>query len=214
MSDVRKQIIEVAKRLHAKNMLAAADGNLSVRTSYRRILITPSGSVKAFVRPQEISELDLDGKILRGRPSGEREMHLAVYRTCPKARAVIHAHPPYAIAWSNAFPKLKELPSQSMSEVILAVGKIPVVPYARPGTKAMGEGLKPFLPQCRVMILARHGALAWGESLEEAYRGMERLEHSALILKIAHELGGLTRLPRSEVQYLQNLRAKMGEIIL
>jgi L-fuculose-phosphate aldolase len=70
--------------------------------------------------------------------------------------------------------------------------------------------LHPFLPASRVMILARHGALSWGEDLDEAYNGMERLEHTCLILKTAHELGGITSLPDSEVKVLREMRAKMG----
>lgn len=137
-------------------------------------------------------------------------MHLEVYKRCPEARAVVHAHPPTAIAWSVARPELRELPANCLSEVILAAGSIPFVPYARPGTKGMGDVLQPFLPERRVMILSRHGALSWGEDLEEAYNGMERLEHSAQILKNAADLGVLTELPAEEVAVLKEMRKKMG----
>ncbi len=141
-------------------------------------------------------------------------MHLEVYRRCPAARAVIHAHPPTAVAWTVAQPNLKELPSECLSEVILATGSIPIAPYARPGTQNMGDVLVPFLPQHRALILARHGALTWGEDLEEAYRGMERIEHSAQTLKLAHDLGGLTTLPEGEIKYLKELRKKLGDTLL
>ena len=75
----------------------------------------------------------------------------------------------------------------------------------------MGEALASYLPQHRVMILARHGALSWGEDLDEAYNGMERLEHSAQILKAALELGGLSSLPTEEVTILREMRKKLGE---
>jgi L-fuculose-phosphate aldolase len=78
----------------------------------------------------------------------------------------------------------------------------------------MGTNLHPYLPTCRALIMARHGALCWGETLEEAYNGMERIEHSALILKSAQELGGLTTLPAQEVAALRELRKKLGEKIL
>ena len=61
------------------------------------------------------------------------------------------------------------------------------------------------------MILARHGALAWGESLNEAYNGMERLEHSAQILMYAFQLGGLTSLPEKELEFLKETRRNLGE---
>lgn len=203
--------MEICRRLHARNLLAAADGNVSVRLDDDTILFTPTGKNKGYLDSADLARVTLDDRVLAGKPSGERRMHLAVYRRCPKARAVVHAHPPTAIAWSVARPELKELPSDCLSEIILAVGSIPFVPYARPGTADMGAVLEPFLPQSRVLILSRHGGLSWGESLDEAYNGMERLEHSAQILKAAVELGGLKPLPAAEVETLRRMRREMGE---
>ena len=211
---VSEQIVEICERLHARNMLAAADGNISVRLSDDEILITPTGISKAFMRPEQMATLNLKGDILDGKPSSERLMHLEIFRTCPQAKAIIHAHPPTAIAWSIAQPTLKKLPSDCLSEVILATGDIPFVPYARPGTEAMGTVLKAFLPQHRAMILRSHGAIAWGADLEEAYRGMERIEHSAVILATAKQLGGLHPLPPEEIAYLYEMRKKIGDVLL
>ncbi len=211
---VAQDIVEICERLHARNMLAAADGNISVRISDDEILITPSGIAKGFMDAGQMAVINLKGEILDGKPSSERLMHLEVYRTCPKAKAIVHAHPPHAIAWSIAQPTLAKLPSDCLSEVILATGDIPFVPYARPGTEAMGTVLKPFLPQSRALILRSHGALAWGEDLAEAYRGMERIEHSAFILAMAKQLGGLHPLPADEIAYLYELRKTIGETLL
>ncbi len=209
-TDHAQAIVESCKRLWTRNMLAAADGNLSVRLSDDEILITPSGVSKGFMQPEEMAIINLEGRTLKGRPSSERIMHLEVYRRVPEAKAVVHAHPPHAIAWSVAEPNLKELPAECLSEVILACGAIPFVPYATPGTSEMAEHLAPFLPERRLMILSRHGALSWGESLEEAVGGMERLEHSAQILWTARALGPLTYLPEEAVSRLKSMRAKMG----
>lgn len=202
--------MEVCRRLNERNLLAAADGNVSFRISDEEILITPTGLNKARIKAADIATINLKNKVLAGNPSGERLMHLEVFRQCPEAKAVVHAHPPTAIAWSVAFPKKKELPTECLSELILAVGRVPIVPYARPGTLEMGTSLHPFLRECRVMILARHGALSWGEDLEEAYNGMERLEHVTGILKSAIELGGLSSLPKAEVAALRKMRQQMG----
>ncbi len=213
-SEIRREIVRVCKLLHQKNMLASADGNVSYRLSDARILITPTGLHKGFITPSDLAVITLNNEILEGAPSSERLMHLEVYQRCPKAKAVVHAHPPHAIAWSVVAPELSELPSRSLSEVILAVGSIPFVPYARPGTLEMGTHLAPFLPSSRAMILSRHGALAWGESLQEGYNGMERIEHSAQILAIAKQMGAITELSDSEVQKLRALRAELGDKIL
>lgn len=204
-----KQILKTCKRLYKKNMLAAADGNISLRVA-DGVLITPSGVSKAFCEPEDIGLVSLENKIISGNPSSERLMHLAVYNHLPQAKAVVHCHPPTAIAWSVAFPDDKELPNNCLSEVVLATGHIPIVPYARPGTQDMGDVLKPFLSEHKVMILSRHGGLCWGDSLEEATMGMERLEHSAEILYRAKTLNGLSFLPEDEMAALYELRKKIG----
>ncbi len=207
-------IITVCQRLHARNMLSAADGNISYKIDDNRILITPSGIAKAFMKPEDMAVITINNEIISGKPSSERLMHLEVYKACPKAKSVIHAHPVTAIAWSIAQPDIKKLPSDCLSEVILATGDIPFADYARPGTQNMGEVLKPFLPQHRAIILKRHGAIAWGESLDECYRGMERIENSAQILATAKQLGGINPLPAEEVAYLYELRKKIGDVLL
>lgn len=208
------EIVDICERLHRRNMLAAADGNISYRISDDEILITPSGIAKAFMNADQMAVINLKGEVLAGKPSTERLMHLEIFKSSPKAKAIVHAHPPTAIAWSIAQPRLTKLPSDCLSEVILATGDIPFVPYARPGTEQMGQVLKAFLPKHRAMILRCHGAVAWGEDLEEAYRGMERIEHSAQILASAYQLGGLHPLPKEEIEYLYELRKNIGDVLL
>jgi L-fuculose-phosphate aldolase len=181
-----EHLVEICRRLHGKNMLASADGNVSYRVSDDEILITPAGVNKARLKPADVAVITL-------------------------GNAIVHAHPPTAIAWTVARPDLKELPAEALSELILAVGRVPVAPYARPGSLDMGTVLHPYLPECRVILLARHGAIAWGEDIEEAYNGMERLEHVAQILKSAVELGGITTLPAGEVAALREMRRGLGE---
>ena len=79
-------ICDACRRLHARNLLAAADGNVSVRFSDDRIAITPAGMNKSDLAPKHVAFLRLDGQVLSGSPSTERAMHLAVYRRCPEAR--------------------------------------------------------------------------------------------------------------------------------
>lgn len=212
--DLLHALLDACRRLHAGGLLAASDGNLSVRLPDGRIAMTPSGVPKARVRLEELAYLALEGDILSGRPSSECAMHLAIYRAVPEARAVVHAHPPTAIAWSLARPELEELPSDGLPEVILAAGRIPIVPMAIPGTEAMGTNLLPFLPEHRLMILARHGGLCWGESMDEAVGGLERLEQVAEILWKAETLGGAKPLSTEELQQLRALRTKIGSKII
>jgi len=209
-----EHILQVAQALHSQNMLAAADGNISFKVYQDYIFITPSGVAKARMDIEDMAVVNSQGRVMVGKASSEMAMHLAVYNSCPKAKAIVHAHPPTAIAWSIARPDDTELPSDAMSELILSVGSVPIVPYARPGTEEMGSVLKSYLPQHRCLILARHGALSWGEDLEEAHKGMERIEHTAIILEKAQRLGSITTLPKEEVSYLKEIRKSLGERIL
>lgn len=208
--DQADQIVTTCQRLYARNLLAACDGNVSIRRDDGTVLITPSARPKAFFNAKEMSGIDLDGRTLWGSPSAEKQMHLEIYRRCPEAKAVVHAHPPYGISWTLIDPPLEELPFESLPEVLLAVGRIPIAPYARPTTEDMGLQLRKFLPEQKVILLQRHGAVCWGGDIEEAYMGMERLEHSAQILWQAQTLGPLSRLPAEELNALLDMRKKMG----
>lgn len=208
------EIISIGSKLYKKNMLAAADGNISYKIDDHNILITPSGVSKGFLKKESMAKITLNGEILYGKPSSEMLMHLAIYKQCPKAKVVIHAHPPIAVAWTVAMPELKELPNDAISEMILAMGSLPIIPFARPGTRQMGENLIPFLPSQRTFILARHGALSWGESFDEALNGMERIEHIATMLYHAKMLGQISSLSKDDVNFLKEKRKQIGDKIL
>jgi L-fuculose-phosphate aldolase len=207
-----EKVIQLCRKLHQQGFLAAGDGNVSYRDG-DRIVITPAGVSKASLHPSTMATMDLGGEVISGLPSSEKLMHLTVYKHCPQAVAVVHAHPPHAIALSIARPDWAWLPEGAMSELVLAVGAVPVVPYARPSTTGMGDNLVPFLPGCRALILSRHGVLCWGQSLEEASQGVERLEHTAKILCLALQMGSITELPESEVEALRDMRITLGESI-
>jgi len=211
---IREEIIKTASMLHHKNMLAACDGNISYRYDDNTILITPSGKPKFLLGEDDIAVVDINGTVIKGEPSSEMLMHLEVYKMRADARAVIHAHPPTAVAYSIAHPDAKEIPGKSFSELILAVGKLPIVPFKMPGSMEMGTALHPFIKNHKVMVLARHGALSFGEDLIEAYNGMERLEHSCEILLKAKSFGAVTELDEQTIDALYAMRKKIGDKIL
>jgi len=207
---IRSEIIGVAVMLHHKNMLAACDGNISYRLDDNNILITPSGKPKFLLSEEDIAAVDIDGNVISGEPSSEMLMHLEVYKMRTDARVVIHAHPPTAVAYSIAHPDATEIPGKSFSELILAVGKLPIVPFQMPGSLEMGTALHSFIEKHKVMVLSRHGALSYGEDLIEAYNGMERLEHSCEILLKAQSFGAVTELDEETIGNLHTMRNKIG----
>jgi len=224
---VIKKLIHIGKLFYEKGYLAATDGNFSGKIDSHTLVITSSGKAKYDLKEEDFMVIDLD-KIKtkkkqhkeknpiktkedvhqKQKPSSELHLHLEVYKKSPQAQFVFHAHPPKAIACSLVFKE--KLPSSYLSEVILATGDIPIVDYARPGTKDMAEKLKPYLPEKKVLILCHHGALVWGESFEEARFGMERLEHSACILFDSFLLGKPKSLKKEEIKWLYEKRKEIG----
>jgi len=197
--------------LHHKNMLAACDGNISYRCDDNTILITPSGMPKFLLQEKDIAVIDIDGRVIEGTPSSEMLMHLEVYKKRADAKAVIHAHPPTAVAYSIAHPEAEEIPGKSFSELILAVGKLPIIPFQMPGSLEMGTALHPYIKNSKVMVLARHGAISFGEDLIEAYNGMERLEHSCEILLKAKSFGAVTELDDQTITQFYLMRKRIGD---
>lgn len=209
LDEVKQSIILIAKMLHQKNMLAACDGNISYRFE-NQVLITESGIAKFTLAKNNFAIVSLDGTIISGHPSSEMLMHLAIYRVAKNAKAVIHAHPVNTIALSIAKPEWQLLPNDCISELIIAAGNIPIVPYQLPGSQELASNIANFACEHKLMIMAKHGALVWGDSLLEAYIGMERLEHSCEILLKALCIGQLDKLSKSQVSELFKIRQTLG----
>ena len=208
--EAKKWIIEIGKRMYAKNFVAANDGNISVRTGPNAIWSTPTGVSKGFMTPDMLVKLDLSGKVLSGRnrPSSEIKMHLRVYKENPEARAVVHAHPVVATSYAIAGISLERALS---SEAVVLLGKVPVAPYATPGTEEVAESIAPYCRDYNAVLLANHGALTWGRDPQEAYFRMESLEHYALMsLYTGEVLKKVNELSCSQVSNLLEIRERMG----
>lgn len=201
MSAFQQDMVSTCNKLYAQGFLPCLDGNVSIKTSQDKICITPKGRSKQNLNPEDLALMSLDGSPLKGDPSSESQMHLAIYQNQPEAQAVVHAHPPYSVALSVARPKWKELPLV-LPEVVVLFGSIPFVPYAQPGTANMGDALIPHIKKCKAVVLSHHGACTWGRNLEEAYRLMEGLEHACKIIFFAESLGGAQTLSLDSIKNL------------
>ena len=206
---LKKNIIEAGKRAYARGYVASNDGNISARIDKKYVLITPTGMSKGFIKASDLIVVDMKGKIVNGKkkPSSEVFMHLQVYHERPDVNSVCHMHPPYATGFSVAGIPLDQ---DGLSEVIISLGNIPLVPYGTPGTEDFYKPLLPLLKQCNAFLLANHGALAVGTDVFNAYFKMETLEHYAHILFIAKQLGNVNTLNAEQVQKLTALREKFG----
>ena len=186
-------IVRVCRRLYSAGLIAGHDGNVSVRLASGRVLVTPAGACKADVRIADLIELDLEGTQVSGSgtASSESGMHLRIYQRRPDVHAVVHAHPPVATGFGVAGLDFMD---DVLPETIFQVGGVPLVPYAMPGTLALGDALEPYLAQHDAFLLANHGATTVGPTLLLAHQRMESLEHAARILLAARTLGRVNAL--------------------
>lgn len=202
---IAEEIVAVCCRLYDRGLIAGQDGNVSVRLAGGHILVTPAGLSKVDVRPDDLVELTPDGDQVTDGPSASSEvgMHLRIYRERRDVRAVVHAHPPVATAYGVVG---RDFMDAVLPEVIFHLGRVPLVPFALPGTPALGDAMTPYLADHDAFLLASHGATTVGPSLRLAHQRMESLEHAARILTVAAQLGSVTPLQPEHVAALQRAR--------
>jgi L-fuculose-phosphate aldolase len=209
--NLRRDIVEIGRRLWVRGFVASNDGNISVRVGPDRVLMTPTAVSKGFMEPEMMVITDMDGTLVAGaagrRPSSEIKMHLVAYRERPDVKAVVHAHPPLATGFAVAGIPLDRA---VLAEVITTLGSIPIAEYATPSTTELPEAVRPFVKAHDGILLANHGALALGGDLFGAYYKMETIEHFARISLTARQLGRENLLSRDEVERLQGLRSHYG----
>lgn len=202
-ADLRRAIVRVCRRLYERGLIAGPDGNVSARLPDGAILVTPSGTSKVDVDPDDLVEVGLDGAVRgRGRPTSELAMHLAIYRARRDVTAVVHAHPPTATAFGVAG---ESIPDRVLPEVICQMGVVALVPYATPGTPAAGEAFAPYLATHDAFVMANHGATTVGPTLEIAHQRMESLEHAARIVSTARLLGRVVELTEAQCTALRRV---------
>lgn len=205
--DLRRQLTKFSKWMYRSGFSPGTSGNLSCLLDNERILATPTGCSKYLLRPMDMVIVDFDGHLLRGtrNTTSEIGMHLAVYRTRPDVRAVIHAHPPIATGFASCGLALD---TPLCSELIMALGSIPLAPYATTGTDEVGTSLKPFLHDHDAILMANHGVVTFGKDLLDAFMKMETTEHFAQICLTAHQLGCPKLLEGAVVDSLRQARAR------
>ena len=207
-SSARKLIIEVGKLLYERSYVVASDGNVSIRLDDNTVLATPTMTCKGRMTEEGLAITDMDGKAISGgRASSELAMHLLIYKMRPDIKAVCHAHPPHGTAFAVAGLAIDQ---PILSEVILTLGCVPLTDYGTPSTNELTEAMKPFVPHHNALLMANHGAVAYGEDLWQAFDRLETLEHTAKIAILAKALGGANDLPQDAIEKLINIREKAG----
>jgi L-fuculose-phosphate aldolase len=209
--DVKKQMCEVGRRMYDRGMVAANDGNISVKVADNEFLCTPTGVSKGFMTPEMICKVDINGNVLQAnkgfKPSSEIKMHLRVYKERPDVKSVVHAHPMYGTSFAIAGIPLTQ---PIMPEAVIALGCVPIAEYGTPSTNEIPDAVEKYLQNYDAVLLENHGALSYGDGLMNAYFKMESLEFYAQLLYLSKQLGGPKELSDNQVQTLYNLRSSYG----
>ena len=186
-STIREQIVATGESLFNRGLTAGSSGNLSVRLN-DGWLITPTNASLGRLDPARISKLDSKGNLISGDPpSKEAFLHLAMYEQRPYDNGIVHLHSTYSAAVScmAGLPANDCLPALT-AYFVMKVTRLPLIPYHRPGDLALAEAVRKLAANHHAILLANHGPVVSGVSLEAAVYAMEELEETAklyLLLK-------------------------------
>ena len=209
--EIKQEMCEIGRRVYNRGMVAANDGNFSVKLNEHEFLCTPTGVSKGFMTPEFICKVNEKGEVLEAnegfRPSSEVKMHMRIYEQRPDVNAVVHAHPMYATTFAIAGRALME---PIMPEAAIFLGGVPLARYATPSTMEVPDSIQEYLQDYDAVLLENHGALTFSDTLLNAYYRMESVEFYARLMYQAEMLGGPKIIPPEKVEELYEIRRNMN----
>ena len=214
--DLRELICRVGRLMYQQGYVDGTGGNISARLADDRILMTPSGEATGFLAPDQLVIVNLAGERVDEpneanaelRPTSESSMHLECYRQRDDVMAVVHAHPPTAIALTLAGFDFQQC---LIPEMVVLLGLTPTAPYSTPSSKENRDAISHLIREHDVIMLSNHGSLTVAKSLWDAYLLLESLEHNAGIIHRALQLRGeLKPIPADQIEKLVNYREQFG----
>ncbi|MGO9438562.1 MAG: class II aldolase/adducin family protein [Terracidiphilus sp.] len=207
---LRAEIIAVGRKLWERSYVDGNGGNISVRLGAHFVLCTPTLISKRDLAPADICLCDLDGNMLAGNGprTSELLLHLEIYKANPRARAVVHCHPPHATAFAitGTTPPIGLIPEYEMF-----IGPAAVARYETPGTQAFAETVLPFVHDHNTILLSNHGIVCWADTVTHAEWLVEIFENYCTTYLIAQQIGKpLAFLPDEKIQEILALKRRMG----
>lgn len=196
MSDVRAEVVAAAREMFRDGLVVGTAGNVSGREPGGTVALTPSSTPYDEVTVDNLAIVDLDGDVVEGsgRPSTEKAMHLACYRTFPEVGGVVHCHPAYASMFAIA---RRPIPAAIEEVIVYVGGDVPVADYAMTGSDDLAAEVVRHLGAGSAVLMANHGLLCVGKSPADALHTAQVVERTAHIVFGAALLGGAVDLPES-----------------
>ena len=188
-ADARAEIVKWGRSLFERSLTPGSSGNISVKLA-DGYLVTPTNSCLGFLEAASISKLDGTGEHLSGaQPTKELPLHLAFYQARPTAGAVVHLHSTYATLLAcladvdpdDAIPPITPY-------AVMRLGRVPIVQYFRPGSAEIVPAILASAATQAVLLLANHGPVAAGASLEAAMFAIEELEETAKLVFLTRQM--------------------------
>jgi L-fuculose-phosphate aldolase len=206
---LKLEICDIGRRIYNKGFAAGNDGNISYRLSEKEVLCTPTFIPTGFMKPEDLCIVDMEGKQVSGKRkrSSEILLHLTILKERPDIKSVVHCHPPHATAFAVA---REPIPQCVLPEIEVFLGDVPITKYECPGGQEFADTVLPFVKRTNVMILANHGTVSYGETVEKAYWGTEILDAYCRILMMARDLGKINYFTEGETRDLLALKKKLG----
>jgi ribulose-5-phosphate 4-epimerase/fuculose-1-phosphate aldolase len=187
---LREEICRLGRSLFERGLTPGSSGNISVRVDDGGWLVTPTDASLGFLDPARITELDGTGRLVSGdAPTKEMPLHSALYESRGGARAVVHLHSTHAVALSM-LPEIDPravLPPMT-PYYLMRAGRTALVPYHRPGDPAVADAIRGLAGKYASVLLANHGPVVAGNTLEAAVFAMEELEETARLYLLVRNL--------------------------
>ena len=206
----REDLKKVCHMAYKNGLVSGFDGNFSLKLDNGNILITPKGSHKGLIDEEDFVVVDLDGNILPvGKdmpwhvPSSDLLIHLAAYKKRPDINSFVHAHPPKVISLTVCGIDFNE---PVLPDSIVQLGEVAFIPFPGPDRDEELKLTVSALEKHDVIILDRHGAVAVGKDIYDAFYKAELLEHTAEILFNAHTIGNIKTLEPKLIEELIKYR--------
>ena len=190
----KQDICEIGRRMYARELVAANDGNISIKVDENKLLITPTMMSKGYMVEDDIILIDYEGHVLMGskKPSSEYLLHTTVYKNRQDINAIVHAHPVTVSAFAICS---RPVDMRYMPAAIMSLGVFHVAEYARPGTRQLAHSIMPYINDHNGRILAHPGAVSWAKDIYSAYYIMEQLEFYCKTSLIAEHMGNPKIIP-------------------
>lgn len=202
--EIITKIIQFGKMMGDKNYTPGYSGNISMRAN-NNIAITVSGSANGYLKEEDLTLMDFEGNSLceGKKPSSEKKLHIEFYKQREDINAIIHVHSPFLSSFASSG---KDLTLPVMAENVFYFGEIPLAEYALPSSDKLVENTAKYFKTHDAVLMANHGFIIGGSSLEDAYLKLELAEQYAQVVLNTYVLGGPVALTKDQTEAILSLR--------